>query len=260
MYGVANTIDPTLRIFDLTHHISQFNIWEASYRLVQTLPYWPEHTVFVSVVDPGVGTDRRSVVAKTKTNHYVVTPDNGTLTHLNQQYGIAEVREIDETINRFPKSENSYTFHGRDIYAYTGAKLASGVITFAQVGPSAEEDIVLLPMFESRIEGNSVKGNIDILDVRFGNVWTNINRSLLHDLNIQTGDMVKVKVYGELGTILNKRLIYARTFGEVPVGEPVMYVNSIDKIGIAINQGSFADLYNISMGNKWFIKITAYDR
>src|SRR5699024_5747532 len=88
MYGVATSVDPTLRIFDLTHDIPQYNIWEASYRLYQTMIYWPENTVFISVVDPGVGSDRLSVVVKTKENHYIVTPDNGTLTHIKQSIGI----------------------------------------------------------------------------------------------------------------------------------------------------------------------------
>src|SRR5690625_2845006 len=134
MYGVALSVDPTLRIFDLTHEIPQYNIWEGSYRLYQTITYWPEETVFVSVVDPGVGTDRLSIVAKTNDNHYIITPDNGTLTHIAENIGIREVREIDETVNRLPNSGESYTFHGRDIYAYTGARLAAGIIRFEDVG------------------------------------------------------------------------------------------------------------------------------
>src|SRR5699024_317584 len=102
MYGVALTVDPTLPIYNLTHEIPQFNIWEGSYRLYQTISYWPQETVFISVVDPGVGTNRLSVVAKTKDNQYIVTPDNGTLTHIHQHIGIEEIREIDETFNRLP--------------------------------------------------------------------------------------------------------------------------------------------------------------
>src|SRR5690625_1037673 len=115
MYSVAFSVDPTLQIFDLTHDIPQYNIWEGSYRLYQTINYWPEETVFISVVDPGVGSDRLSVVVKTDDNQYIVTPDNGTLTHVKENIGIVEIREIDETINRLPHSGESYTFHGRDI-------------------------------------------------------------------------------------------------------------------------------------------------
>ena len=130
MYGVAYTVHPEIRIHDLTHDITPFNIWEASYRLIQTINYWPAGTVFVSVVDPGVGCERKSIVAKTRSGRYIVTPDNGTLTHVIRLEGIAAVREIDESRNRLPSSGESYTFHGRDVYAFTGARLACGIIDF----------------------------------------------------------------------------------------------------------------------------------
>ena len=119
MYGVAYTVNPNLRIHDLTHDITPFNIWEASYRLIQTINYWPENTVFVSVVDPGVGTSRRACVAKTKSGHYVVTPDNGALTHVKRFMGIEEVREIDESVNRLrgKGTEGTARDSGRDTFA-----------------------------------------------------------------------------------------------------------------------------------------------
>src|SRR5215470_4851759 len=135
MKGVAMGVSPDLKLFDLTHEIPAYNIWEAAYRLQQTAPYWPSGTVFVSVVDPGVGSSRKSVVLKTKTGDFFVTPDNGTLTLIAESMGIDAIREIDETKNRRAGSAESYTFHGRDVYAYTGARLAAGVITFEQVGP-----------------------------------------------------------------------------------------------------------------------------
>lgn len=101
MYGVALSVHPALPIFDLTHDISPFNIWEGSYRLFQTIKYWPEGTVFVSVVDPGVGSDRLSIVVHTETNQYIVTPDNGTITHIKRVFGIKEARMIDESKNLF---------------------------------------------------------------------------------------------------------------------------------------------------------------
>ena len=143
MYGVAHKVDSELKIFNLTHDIPQYNIWEASYRLIQTIMYWAEGTVFVSVVDPGVGTDRKSVVVKTATGQYIVTPDNGTLTHVKRMCGIVEAREIDENINRLPNSGASYTFHGRDVYAYTGARLAAGIIDFEGVGPKINLDEIV---------------------------------------------------------------------------------------------------------------------
>src|SRR4249919_361349 len=114
MKGVAMGVSSDLKLFDLTHEIPAYNIWEAAYRLEQTVPYWPPGTVFVSVVDPGVGTSRKSVVLKTNSGQYIVTPDNGTLTLVAKSLGIAEIRQIDEAVNRRKDSQKSYTFHGRD--------------------------------------------------------------------------------------------------------------------------------------------------
>ncbi|MDU1106753.1 MAG: S-adenosyl-l-methionine hydroxide adenosyltransferase family protein, partial [Enterobacter sp.] len=183
MKGVAFGVDHNLKIFDLTHEIPPYNIWEGAYRLYQTASYWPQGSVFVSVVDPGVGTDRKSVVLKTKNGQYFVSPDNGTLTLVAESLGIESVRQIDEKTNRLKGSEKSYTFHGRDVYAYTGAKLASGHITFEEVGPELSVDqIVELPVVETIIEDHLVKGAIDILDVRFGSLWTSITREEFYKL------------------------------------------------------------------------------
>ena len=160
MKGVATGVSTDLKLYDLTHEIPAYNIWEAAYRLEQTVRYWPAGTVFVSVVDPGVGTQRKSVVLKTKSGHYIVTPDNGTLTLIAESLGIAEIREIDEAVNRRKDSQKSYTFHGRDVYAYTGARLAAGVITYEQVGPALPNKVVSIPYQKAVMQGKSIKGNI----------------------------------------------------------------------------------------------------
>ncbi len=259
MYGVAYCVDPTLRIHDLTHDITPFNIWEASYRLIQTLVYWPEGTVFVSVVDPGVGSDRKSVVVKTRSGRYIVTPDNGTLTHVIRLEGIEAVREIDENINRLPRSGESYTFHGRDVYAYTGARLAAGIIEFEGVGPELPvESLVSLPIVEPKIEGNAVCGTIDVLDVRFGSLWTNIPRTLFLETGIRYGDRVSITIENDTRCVYRNIILFARSFAEVYVGEALSYVNSLDCVAVAINQGSFARAYNIGTGNSWRIRIEPF--
>ena len=121
MYGVAYSVSEQLNISSLTHEIPQYNAWEASYRLIQTVGYWPKGTVFVSVVDPGVGTARRASVAKTTNGYYIVTPDNGSLTGLLKEFGIDEIRQIDETVNRLKGTEKTSIFHGRDLFAYCAA-------------------------------------------------------------------------------------------------------------------------------------------
>ena len=259
MYGVAYSVHPQLNIHDLTHDITPYNIWEASYRLIQTIRYWPQGTVFVSVVDPGVGSDRKSVVVKTASGHYIVTPDNGTLTHVIRFDGIEEVREIDENVNRLPRSGESYTFHGRDVYAYTGARLASGIIDFAEVGPLRDMDsLVRLPIIEPRLDGHAVCGTIDVLDVRFGSLWTNIPRTLFLQTGIQYGDRVSITIENDTRCVYRNIILFARSFADVYVGEALAYVNSLDCVAVAINQGSFARAYNIGTGNSWRIRIEPF--
>lgn len=256
MSGVAYSVDPVLRISNLTHEIPQYNIWEASYRLYQTVSYWPKDTVFISVVDPGVGTERLSVVAKTNDGHYIVTPNNGTLTHLSDSIGMKEVRVIDERVNRLPRSGESYTFHGRDIYAFTGARLASGVIDFHEVGPKLEPDAInKLPIPEASHNTGKIQGNIDILDIRFGNLWTNINRELFIEADIKYGDTLEVTIEHNGNNIYKNLITFDRSFADRRLGEALLFVNSIDKIGVAINQGSFADAYHIRSGVSWKITI-----
>ena len=259
MYGVAYAVYPQLNIHDLTHDITPYNIWEASYRLIQTIRYWPQGTVFVSVVDPGVGSSRQSFVGRTASGHYIVTPDNVTLTHVIRFDGIEEVREIDENVNRLPCSGESYTFHGRDVYAYTGARLASGIIDFHQVGPVRDTDsLVRLPIIEPRMEGNAVCGTIDVLDVRFGSLWTNIPRKLFLQTGIQYGDRVSITIENDTRCVYRNIILFAKSFADVYVGEALAYVNSLDCVAVAINQGSFARAYNIGTGNSWRIRIEPF--
>ena len=256
MYGVAESVCDGIRVFDLTHDIPQYDIWEASYRLIQTVQYWPAGSVFVSVVDPGVGSARRSVAVRTSSGQYIITPDNGTLTHIKRMCGIAEARVIDESVNRLPNSGESYTFHGRDIYAYTGARLAAGIIDFSGVGPEVPpESVVELPVVEAELQGDTVSGTIDVLDVRFGSLWTNIPRKLFAQLGVKHGGRVEISIENDTRTLYKNILVYAKSFADVFVGEPLVYVNSLDCMAVAINQGSFARAYNIGTGTAWKIRI-----
>lgn len=253
MKGVAFSVSDDLRIFDITHEIPAFNIWEAAYRLSQSASYWPAGTVFVSIVDPGVGSSRRSIVARMRSGHFIVTPDNGTLTLLAESMGIDEVREIDETKNRLKNSEKSYTFHGRDVYAYTGARLAAGVMTFEEVGAKITGDIVKLSYQKAVFDRNQVRGNIPVLDVQYGNIWTNIDSKTFQKLDVKTGEEVNVKIMRDNKTVYVGRVPFANTFAEVPQGKVVGYINSLLNFSIAINAGSFAEVYKIGSGPDWII-------
>ncbi|MGB4612704.1 MAG: S-adenosyl-l-methionine hydroxide adenosyltransferase family protein [Erysipelotrichaceae bacterium] len=255
MEGVALKVDLDLTIRHLTHEITPYNIFEASYRLYQTVVYWPSETVFVSVVDPGVGTKRRSVVAKTKDDKYIVTPNNGTLTHLAANIGIVEIREIDKNLYR-KETNFSHTFHGRDVYSYTGALLASGKIQYEEVGKKLDlDEILCLPLSEVEVSENLVRGNIDILDVRFGSLWTNINREDFLKLNVKYGEKLEVTIYNGDTLVYQNQIVYGKSFAEVMVGSPIVYINSVFKVGIAINQGSFAKAYNIGVGSAWVVEL-----
>jgi hypothetical protein len=255
MKGVAFGVSSDLKIFDLTHEIPAYNIWEASYRLSQTAQYWPKGTVFVSVVDPGVGSDRKSIVLKTKSGHFFVTPDNGTLTLVAESLGIEQVHIIDESKNRLKNSYDSYTFHGRDVYAYTGARLAAGVITMEEVGEILHEDVVRLSYQKAKLTDQTIVGTIDALDVQYGNVWTNVGKDILEKLKINYGEEVDIKImYG--GVVkFEGAVVFGKTFSDVNVGEPVAYLNSLLNFSVGINMGDFAKQYQIGSGSGWAISI-----
>ena len=256
MYGVAYSVSEDLMVADLTHEIPQYDIWEASYRLIQTVAYWPKGTVFVSVVDPGVGSTRRSIAVETVTGQYIITPDNGTLTHVKKMIGIRSARIIDESVNRLPNSGESYTFHGRDVYVYTGARLAAGVIDFAGVGPEVDTDSVIeLSTVDAVYDGEKVCGTIDVLDVRFGSLWTNISRETCRKLGVEYGSRVEIVIENETRILYKNILVFAESFAKVSVGEALVYINSLDNIAVAINQGSFARAYSIGTGTNWRITV-----
>ena len=261
MVGVALEESPTLKIHHLTHDITPYNIFEGSYRLFQTVNYWPEGTTFVSVVDPGVGSKRKSVVAKTVQNQYIVTPNNGTLSFIKKHVGILAIREISEVENRRKNTEHSYTFHGRDVYAYTGAKLASGHITFEEVGPELSiDEIVEIPVAETTIGNDFVSGAIDILDVRFGSLWTSITREEFYTLSPEFGNRFEVTIYNNDMLVYQNQVTYGKSFADVRIGQPILYINSLYRVGLAINQGSFAKAYNVGVGAQWSIEIKRMEK
>lgn len=255
MKGVALGVDNNLEIVDLTHEIPAYNIWEASYRLNQVIPFWPANTVFVSVVDPGVGTGRRSIVVKTKKGHYIVTPDNGTTTLVAESEGIDAVRVIDEKLNRRVGSDSSYTFHGRDVYMYTAARLASGKISFEEVGPSFNEPVKAISYQRAVQEGGLIKGNIPVLDPQYGNVWTNIPDAFIKSAGFKSGDSLSVQISFKDSIVYSSKILFGNTFGAVAEGKPLGYINSLMNFSLAINMGNFAAAYKIETGPDWTIQL-----
>lgn len=256
MRGVAMGVDADLNVSDLTHQIPAYDIWTGAYRLYQTTRYWPVGSVFVTVVDPGVGTERKSVVLKTRLGHYYVGPNNGLYTLIGENDGVEAIREIDEKVNRLPGSADSYTFHGRDVYAYTGARLASGQIPFEKVGPLLDpHSLVTLPYQKAERQGQRLVGNIPVLDVSYGNVWSNISKPMLTELGIQPGDSLRIRIF--LGTRRIVELVapFENSFGGVKPGRPVAYVNSLLNLSVAVNQGNFAAVYHVGSGSDWHLEV-----
>jgi S-adenosylmethionine hydrolase len=255
MRGVAVGVSPKLAIYDLSHENTPFDIWEAAYRLKQTAPFWPAGTVFVSVVDPGVGTARESVVLKTKSGHFFVGPDNGTWTLIAEELGIEAVRRIDETKNRRHGSERSYTFHGRDVYAFVGARLAAGIIAFEEVGPALPVQVVKLPYEQPRLENGVLIGTIPVLDFQYGNVWTNLDETWFAKLAPKPGERFRVTIAHEGKTVFRGEMPYAKTFGDVPEGAPLLYLNSLMNVSFALNQGDFAKKHRVASGAAWSVRV-----
>ena len=257
MTGVALSVNEDLRIYTLSHSVSQFNIFEASYRLFQAVSYWPEGSVFVSVVDPGVGSDRNSVVALTNSGHYIVTPNNGTLSHIKKYIGLQEAVIIDVAKNRRTgASSESYTFDGRDLYAYVGARLACGQLKLKEIGETCNSDQVQsleLPGVE--VKGNQIIGSIEIFDERYGSVWSSIPVENFKAFNPEFGKAYRVQIIEEGKVIFDQKVVYGHAFTAVNVGETLLYVSSLNRMALALNQGSIKDYLNLKLGLSFIIEV-----
>lgn len=258
MYGVVKSVDRELEIFDGTHMIPRFDIWSASYRLYQSMPFWPKGTIYVSVVDPGVGTSRRACAARTHDGHVIVTPDNGSLTHVLQRIGIDEVREIDERVNRYPFTRGTSVFAGRDVFGYTAARLASGIIDWEEVGPAYPvNQIVTYRIPSPSVAGQQAHGIIEICDPNFGNAWSNMEWRMLAQIGLDFGSTAHVRVAHQDDTVFDQDVPLARSFGHVPKGTPVLYCNEVMNASLALSQGDLCRTYGIGFGVDWTIELAS---
>ncbi len=257
MYGVVKSVDRTLEIIDGSHELPQFDTWSASYRLFQSMKFWPKGTIFVSVVDPGVGTKRKACVAKTRDGYYIVSPDNGSLTHVKKYMGIEEVREIDETVNRLhgKDTEEVAVFHGRDLFGYCAARLASGIITYEQVGKAySVDEIICHDIVDATIEPGCVEGICEIDDPNFGNLWTNIYLKDFRKAGFNYGDWPLLTVLHKDKVVFKERVLFHQSFGMAKVGDPIIYNNELLKISLAVSMGSFVKKYRCGFGSDWKVR------
>lgn len=258
MEGVISSIDNELICTNLTHRIAPFDTWHASGALMYVVPFWPAGTVFVSVVDPGVGTPRRASVAKLKNGCYVVTPDNGTLTHMYYKVGIEAIREIDENVNRLKGTEGTSIFHGRDLFAYCAGKLAAGVIDFEGVGPEYPVSEVVLhdALYNPDVQAGCACGVITEAMPHFGNLNTNIPIDAFNAAGFQFGETVHVIISHGESVHFDADVLYEKSFGFVGQGEPIVFNGSMLYLGIALNQAHFVNTYKIGAGESWKVRIT----
>ena len=255
MTGVAHSVSKDLVVYNVRPLIPLYDIRAASASMAYNAQTWPAGTVFVSVVDPGVGTDRKSVVLQTQNGLLFVSPDNGSLSGPATAYGIEAVREIDESVNRIPGSQWSHTFHGRDVYSYTGARLAAGVISFEEVGPLMEPKIIMLEELGARLEDGVLYGYVSGGTGRLGNISFSIDRHLFEDIDPAYGEMYNVVIRNNDEIAWDGSLPYTKSFGDVPLGDNLLFVNSSGATSIAVNQGNFANKYGIGSGDNWTIEI-----
>jgi S-adenosylmethionine hydrolase len=237
--GVMYSIAPELRIVDLTHEVTPFSILDGARFLYGASPYYPAGTVFVVVIDPGVGSTRKAVVVKTKRGQYFVLPDNGLMTMVQDRDGIEAVRDITNRDWMIGAGISS-TFHGRDIFSPVGAHVAHGQ-DWTDVGPELEVGkLVRLNLTPSKLDDHGISGEVLATDGPFGNLVTNISEGDFKKLGYQFGQTVHVSI-GTTG--LDLPLV--RTFSDVSLHKPLLYINSRGNIGLAVNQGSFAATYQI---------------
>ena len=233
MYGIA----PDLRIVDLTHQVNAFSIGDGARFLFGATPYFPAGTVFVAVVDPGVGSSRKAVVVKSKRGQFFVLPDNGLMTMVEDRDGIEAAREITNP-DWMMGAKVSSTFHGRDIFSPVGARLARGD-DWTQVGPVVKE-LVRLDLKPAELGARGLTGEVIAIDGPFGNLITNIDGDDFLKLGYQRGDRLKVTIAGH-----EVELPFVKTFSDVPLKRPLLFIDSRGRASLALNQASFAAAYDI---------------
>lgn len=236
---VMYTIDPTVRILDITHQVTPFSIIDGARYLMGMTPYVPQGTVFVVVIDPGVGSSRKAIVAKSKKGNYYVLPDNGLLTYVQDSDGIEAVRVIANSKWMIQDAISS-TFHGRDIFSPVGAHLANGE-DWTEIGPEIPaSQLVRLTLTQPKIEKGTLKAQIVGIDGPFGNLVTNVSRAEFDQLGYKWGDSIHLT----LGAI-ELDMPFTHTFSDVEIGKPLAFIDSRGRLSFSLNRTNFASIYNI---------------
>jgi S-adenosyl-L-methionine hydrolase (adenosine-forming) len=245
--GVMYSIAPEARIVDLTHEVTPFSILDGARFLYGSSAYYPVGTVFVVVIDPGVGSARKAIIAKTKRGQYFVLPDNGLMTLVQDRDGIESAREITNA-NWMIGAALSSTFHGRDIFSPAGAHLVRGD-DWTQVGPELDVNkLVRLDLEVPKLDDRGLKAQVIATDGPFGNLVTNIDADEFMKLGYTWGQQITVTIGTQTLTVP-----LMHTFSDVPLRKPLIYINSRGRVALALNQGNFAATYGIHPPSNLFI-------
>src|ERR1700730_15931911 len=237
--GVMYSVMPSVRVVDLTHEVPPFSILDGARFLEGVTPYYPPGTVFVVVIDPGVGSTRKAIVARSKRGQYFVLPDNGLLTLVDESDGIERAREITNPAWMIG-SKLSSTFHGRDIFSPVGAHMARSD-DWTSVGPEVPVSaLVRLDLKAAEVDERGLSAEVIATDGPFGNLVTDVDADEFLSPGFPRGQEVPLKL-GEK----EMKIKFVRTFSDLPAGEPLLYIDSRGHLGLAVNQGSFAADYGI---------------
>src|ERR1700722_5921682 len=218
--AVMDGVAPGVRIIDITHQVNPFDIAEGARFLAGSSPYFQKDAIFVVVIDPGVGSTRKAIIAKSKVGQFFVLPDNGLLTLVQDRDGIEAAREITNP-EWMIGSKLSSTFHGRDIFSPAGAHLARGD-DWTQAGPALDvAQLVRINVDNASVNDHGLHGEVIGTDGPFGNLVLNVPQAVFAQLGYQLGDTVPVMLNGKQYSIP-----FHKTFSDVPVGKPLFYIDS----------------------------------
>jgi S-adenosylmethionine hydrolase len=246
--GVVLSIARDAAVVDLTHDVPPFDIETGAQDLEDAPGVFPVGTVFVVVIDPGVGTGRKGIAVELANGRYLVGPDNGVLSLAMERWGVKAVREIANPA--FQREHQSETFHGRDVFSPAGAFLAIGAPPFAEIGPEQKE-WVKLPAGKVERAGNALHAVVAKIDDPYGNLWTNIRPEDLAPLgSLPFGSRLRFLV-GEKPVVAP----LVKTFGDVKAGEPLAYWNSRGRLSLALNMGDAAKAFAAKRGDRVTVTI-----
>jgi len=238
MEGVA----PGVRVLDITHQAEPYNIAMGARFLAGSAPYFPKDAVFVVVIDPGVGSTRKAIIAKSRAGQFFVLPDNGLLTLVQDRDGIVEAHEI--TNPRWMIGSGiSSTFHGRDIFSPAAAHVSRGD-DWTEAGPALDvSKLVRLDLKDATLDEKGLHGQVLGTDGPYGNLILNVPAETFAKLGYKLNDQVPITLDGK-----NYTFPLVKTFSDVPVGKELFFIDSRGRLSIGINQQNFSETYKVGEG------------